>query len=344
MKTIFVVVAILCMTFFVGNLLAQDDMEEPSPVTVKQGEIKLSGYVQPRFTWHEADDSSDTFDVERARVAVSGHIFPKWYFKVQGDLAADTKPLRDGYIRWEYEDFACVTAGQFKAPFSEEAIRSSAKLDFVDRALVVQEIAPERDIGVMVDGHLVDKKFYYGVGIFNGTGENTADDNDDKDIVARVKASPFLGTEGALEGLAVGLNFRFGTQTLTVVDPTTGATMTTDDDRTGYGGVIQYKWDALKVQGEYIVEDWDNMDLQSDGFYVYATYDVPVDNVVVQPGIRYGQYDPDNDAGNDETDVITLGVNLFFNKWVKLQLNYVLVDEEPEVDNDEILAQLQVKF
>lgn len=64
----------------------------------------------------------------------------------------------------------------------------------------------------------------------------------------------------------------------------------------------------------------------------------------IQPVIKYESYDPNTDADNDVEDIITFGVNYFFNDWTRLQLNYLYKAEEEEEANDEILMQLQVKF
>ena len=65
----------------------------------------------------------------------------------------------------------------------------------------------------------------------------------------------------------------------------------------------------------------------------------------LQPIVKYESYDPNIDEDNDVEDVITFGVNYFFNDWTRLQLNYLYKAEEGnEIANDEILMQLQVKF
>ncbi len=65
----------------------------------------------------------------------------------------------------------------------------------------------------------------------------------------------------------------------------------------------------------------------------------------IQPIVKYESYDPNIDEDNDVEDVITFGINYFFNDWTRLQLNYLYKAEEGnEIANDEILMQLQVKF
>jgi len=65
----------------------------------------------------------------------------------------------------------------------------------------------------------------------------------------------------------------------------------------------------------------------------------------IQPVLKYESFDPNTDADDDIENVVTLGFNYFFNDWTRLQLNYLYKAEEGnEIDNDEIIMQLQVKF
>ena len=65
----------------------------------------------------------------------------------------------------------------------------------------------------------------------------------------------------------------------------------------------------------------------------------------LQPVVKYENYDPDTDTEDDAFNIITFGVNYFFNDWTRLQLNYLYKAEEgTEIANDELLMQLQVKF
>ncbi len=65
----------------------------------------------------------------------------------------------------------------------------------------------------------------------------------------------------------------------------------------------------------------------------------------LQPVIKYESFDPNTDADDDVENIITFGVNYFFNDWTRLQLNYLYKSEQGnEIVNDEFLMQLQVKF
>jgi len=73
-------------------------------------------------------------------------------------------------------------------------------------------------------------------------------------------------------------------------------------------------------------------------------------DIPIQPIIKYESYEADWTKDKIE-NVITFGVNYFFNDWTRLQFNYLYKSENSksgneshEIANDEILMQLQVKF
>ena len=69
------------------------------------------------------------------------------------------------------------------------------------------------------------------------------------------------------------------------------------------------------------------------------------EDLMLQPIVKFENYDPNTDLNDDAQNIITFGANYFFNDWTRLQLNYLYKAEEGnEVSNDEILMQLQVKF
>ena len=85
-------------------------------------------------------------------------------------------------------------------------------VDTIEEVEVVDSITPERDIGVAISGDILDEKITYALGVFNGNGINTSDDNDQKDIIGRVVVSPFKGSNGVLEGLSMGVSVQGGRQ------------------------------------------------------------------------------------------------------------------------------------
>jgi phosphate-selective porin OprO/OprP len=67
---------------------------------------------------------------------------------------------------------------------------------------------PSRDQGVQLAGDIFNKTLNYSIGIFNGANDaanGSEDSNTDKEMNARLFASPFVNTTGALQGLSFGL-------------------------------------------------------------------------------------------------------------------------------------------
>jgi hypothetical protein len=118
--------------------------------------------------------------------------------------------LQDAYITFHsfvpHHDF---TVGQYKPPFGDEGIRSSAGLDFAERSMIGQ-IGDARDLGLSFHGEWLDKRLEYWGGVFNGAGnfhgsagqhQNRNDDNDFKDLLGRILVRPVYKNEtwGTLE-------------------------------------------------------------------------------------------------------------------------------------------------
>lgn len=181
-------------------------------------QIELGGRFQVDFHGAESGamtltglDLNDRFLVRRARLELEGKLFQWVGFKLESELT-DGVSLKDGYLDLAFTPEFRFRAGQFKVPFSLEELTSSRFIDFVERSLV-NELAPSRDVGVMLHGRLFRGVLGYSVGAFNGTGEDAADANDEKDLAARVVLAPFRTSDNPwLKGLQLGGNVTFGDQ------------------------------------------------------------------------------------------------------------------------------------
>ena len=117
----------------------------------------------------DPDVSSLTFEdrlsVARKRVGVEGVLFNRVAFEVEGELG-DDQPWRDVYADVKVNRALRVRAGRFKVPFSLEQLTSGTELDFIARTAAVSDLAPSRDIGVMLHGRVADKAVKYEAGVF----------------------------------------------------------------------------------------------------------------------------------------------------------------------------------
>jgi len=142
-------------------------------------------------------NESDTFDVRRARVELSG-IYRKYYdYLLSVDLAggnsggANTSTnianiVDQAYINFKWIPKAQVRVGQFKSPMNLEKMTSSNNVDFQERS-VVNQLAPNEDRGIMVWGEPFNGFTYQGA---ITTGEGAKNRND---VVARVDDVEFVG-------------------------------------------------------------------------------------------------------------------------------------------------------
>jgi phosphate-selective porin OprO/OprP len=124
--------------------------------------------------------------------------------------------LNDVYVGYSgLRDFFTLQFGQFKQPFSQEETTSSRFIDFAERSVYnAGLVVPSRDVGLMLFGSVGQGLLQWSLGAFNGTGvgkpKNLADNNDEKDIAARIFLSPLKSGPGLLRNLRLGVDATVG--------------------------------------------------------------------------------------------------------------------------------------
>jgi phosphate-selective porin len=293
------------------------------------GDFKFSGYAQ--FLYHHYDLASqpDAFSLPRVRLTFDGIITSEVAYRVQYDAAAATNGLRDAYVQFKGSPIANLIIGQTFIPFSEAQLFPATDQELIDYSLVANTLTYDRDIGVQLRGELPNKKLSYGVGIFNGTGKNAAENNKTKDLVGRVVISP-------LSGLSFGLAYQGGDQS---------RSGTNEAYRTGFDALVKYEYAKLKIQWEYIYKEqqWTGglSNKGSDGWYLLAAaYLSPK----LQGAVRYDWLMTDRAVSSSKQTLLSTGVNYFFDPNIKFMANYLVRNEEPEIGNNEFELQLQIKY
>ena len=184
-------------------------------------ELSVFGYLRAGYDHTVKDDRYDFigrnngFVLDSARVGLQGGNRDYGFtFRISLEGASDVLSapntpigtlsvrLRDGFARWDPFHFIGVQAGQFKAPFQEEELRSTQALLFASRAVGVEGVSPgrgfqlpgiqlDRQLGVMLSpikpiGGDVTLSYY--VMVMNGNGSNQLlDDNGRLGLVARTE-------------------------------------------------------------------------------------------------------------------------------------------------------------
>ncbi len=314
--------------------------EEPSN---DEDGAKLFGFFQPEFDYKMTDPNVNTFKFKRARIGVTGNIpYDFSYYVVMENskfVSSTGHPyLLDAFISYKRFKWATVSVGSFKQPFGQEVNTSCSGLHTITRASVSDQlVAPQRDMGIMLMGGNNDTKVKYALAIMNGRGLLFEDNNAKKDIIGRLTFKP-------LEFLRIGGSYRYGYP------------VNNEDRRLSFAGELQLEYNNILFQAEYIYDEGDYyaaagggcgaepvpLGNKRDGAYAQLLYMTPWN---LQPVVKFEMFDYDKDLENTEENIITAGVNYWFNDWTRIQVNYRYRAEiGNEVKNDDILVQLQVKF
>ena len=231
-------------------------------------QLKIRGYLQADARFFFDDDSpelTDTFLLRRARPIIEGTVFNIFDFRLMPDFGGGSATIQDGYLDVRLLPELKIRAGKFKPPLGLERLQSATDIKFIERGLTIN-LVPNRDIGGMIHGDLFGSLLTYGVGAFNGLpdgGSGDVDNNDAKDVVARVFLQPFAASdESLLKGLGAGLAGSLGAQKTTLPTyRTTGqnvffnylATSVSSGTRYRVAPQAYYYAGPLGILGEYVL-------------------------------------------------------------------------------------------
>lgn len=137
--------------------------------------VRLTGYVQADFRsyddWTVAEEAlrADEAEWRRLRLGLDGR-WRRLAFQVDFAAAFDEgDELKDAWAELRLARWLLVRGGHQKLPVSPEWLTSPSKLDFVERASLVEALAPGRDWGVSVLGE-IGRALEYQAGVFQGDG------------------------------------------------------------------------------------------------------------------------------------------------------------------------------
>ena len=290
--------------------------------------FRLSGYTQ--FLYTNWDKGTDSFSIPRARLTLSGELLKNIRFKIQID-GVKSPALIDANVDFLFNPAYGLRIGQYYVPMSLENNTSDADMDTILRSLVVNALAPSRDIGsqgrdigAMFMGRYSIAEYYFG--IFNGAGINKLDTNKAKDLGGRLILHP-------MEALSVGGSFYQGRHNPVQNGP--------DLTRDRLGLEAAWLPGKFSLKSEFISAKDDQT--SKSGWYLQGGYFMLPKKL--QAIFKWDTYDKDLDATADRADLLTLGVNWFLKDRTKLVVNYNLYRKEGEgTTNQSISVQFQAAF
>ena len=346
--------------------------------------IKPWGYLRIGYEAVQDDDRfdfigrNDGFILDNMRLGTHVSVADQLHLVVSMEAASDIEAgnnspigeidvrLRDGFLRWDPFAFVGFQAGQFKAPFAAEELRSTSDLLFVSRAVGQEGVLPGRgfeEIGVAVDRQLgamvsspapltIWDKYagsYY-LMVANGNGDNELlNDNDNVAVYGRgeLHYDDFLTIGGAF-----------------LVNKRTEGELPnqSNDEDTGYAADIMvtpfgfelfFQYVELTTEFETVSEA---LDQTQRAYHAQIAYRFLTPWMTITPGYRYAVLDPYADVDGDtegldldafKVDYHTLGVRFGHLKLpLAFLVNYTFTDEKDprELDNNRLQLLVQAEF
>jgi len=370
--------------------------------------LLITGVVQGRFGYIDQDTSSATvygrrsgFDIGSAIVGFSGNLFRDYEegrnltYSLRYGASPQTAGnsflnLLDANIQYSVlptvdreSPALTVTLGQQLLPFGLE-VPANEELKPVIRNAEFSTNATlglgRRDIGLIVRGDLFSQMDFgynyrqalitYAFGVVNGAGPNTNDDNDWKDVIARLAFTVPCGFNSWLRQITIGATGYWGKRNTNLADD--AKTLSGKGSKERYGIDFYYNHWPFGLTYEFILAkdtltlgktlvDPQRRDVIARAHT--ATFFLSFGEQFVagfrnqgrfddwwpktwQPFVRWDTLNRDVDTNGQEVHILTLGLNLFFAETTKLQVNYSHRRDETNKNgpSNELFTQVQFGF
>lgn len=170
----------------VTTLRAQDPGLDRLCRRIKSEELSLMVLLQDNGEYDPSHRSGSRsgFRVPNARIGLTGELASRHLsYLIQAGLVVSPS-LLDLKLGYQPSQQLAVEVGQFKAPFSQEALIGAAALEFTERAAVVTALAPGRQVGAQIRLRSPSGLADFAIGGFNGNGQGRISNDDDRLLLA----------------------------------------------------------------------------------------------------------------------------------------------------------------
>lgn len=334
-----------------SKLLSDKDMEWVN--TIKE-HVSINGYAHAGYAYSDTNGKTKSdFNLKRTLLWAKVKVTDRLTALFMHDFNSEVQEYWADY-RVTNNDALHVKFGQFKNSLSIENPLSPVYLELVD--VCSQSVTCYsgcydplyglnygRDIGLEIYGNLFDNHIRYELEVMNGQGINTRDGNSDKDVIARVEYKPIKELRLVVSGQK-GRGHAVGTAAWNP-DIKEGDNYRRDRITAGfewksgqYAPGPHKEARPISIRAEYLAGKDGKVDSQG----AYATTTIPVyKGIDIVGSIDY--FDRNTDMDYRQTQA-TAGVQYWFYKKCRLQLQYTRTWSEYQKDYNWLQAQLQLAF
>lgn len=297
--------------------------------------IKVGGLLQLWQSQEELNPLSGSFFMRRMELKVSGDIVkdkigfvamidPISKSFVVNEAGNDNHVInvaQDLFFTFKFSDKINLKVGQFLYPLTREGLAPTEFLHLIERSRLGSIIGDKRDIGIQFFG--LFPYFNYSVAIINGNGQDLKDNNEKKDLVARLIFTP-------IKGLEIGGSGYVGKETINGLEQNKERFCVEFEFSNG-------KWGVIGEYGTLL-----NGTQRSEGYYGLAYYEI-IPNL--ETAFRYESWDQDKNNNSDDLSSISLGAGYYlYNKHLKINLDYTHTSFNDDNSTNEFITGVQIIF
>ena len=342
------------------GLLPSDTVPEQRPDMVQRMKPQLMGYAQTTYNVSDVNHrTTNELALQRVILMAQASFTDQLSAFLMVDVAAtdSKKHLHEYYAQYAFAPELKVRIGQFKQPFMLENVIPPTLLGNIqmnEATLYETAIATDslqgntvgRDAGIMITGDLLPaadghRQISYSLGLFNGTGMNTRENNSAKDLIGMVNYLP-------TPNITLSTSFILGTGHALTND--LYSSIRKDDDyrrrRWSVGAELRLK--PLLLRSEY-VQGW-NGGTRSRGMYVESWVhllkglDLVADFDYLNKNVALSHSEQAALPLFTETRNYLVGLQYWVYRQCRISTQYVLKDRRTGPDIHQWITQFQIAF
>jgi hypothetical protein len=324
----------------------------------KLKKIKISGYIQPRFTDRQGAGSSSTgstgngnFAIRRGRLKVASET-DRGLYTMMLEASEAAVSLKEGYVDLKRlpTDGWTMTFGKMNMPFGFEIERSSSTLELVERSQAENRyFTGETFRGLLFTWQSPDASNLFRAGLYNGNVWNTSSTTSQSD-----GTSPDADNHKdiCLNYRHIADNWAFGVSDYIGEAQLTNGSFSARGDRKRVGADFQWYYDGGSVFLEYYKSKDASLSstgvlskIDGNGWYGQWNHNLNKDWTFTY---RYNFLEPDKASttgSGEKTKWHDIAFNWYLDANTRLTFDYTIKKEDVQsVSNNEFVFQALFKF